>query len=82
MPPPATVRVPVTVGVKVSEFDVGTMVVPKVSPLKERVEVAKVIEEAGVVAQPEPRFVSEEEVLTKPRAPLVQPRIWPAVPEP
>jgi hypothetical protein len=43
VPPPVTARVPETVGAKVREDAPGTMVCPKVRPLKEREEVAKVI---------------------------------------
>ena len=54
---PVLLRVPETVGVNVRAPADGTIVCPRVRPLKERVEVEKVIAVAVVDAKPEPRVV-------------------------
>ena len=54
---PVLSRVPETVGVKSRREVEGTMVVPKVSPLKAAVVVAKVMVVPVVEAQPDPRAV-------------------------
>ena len=58
VPPPATVREPVTVGVNMREEAEGTIEVPKVRPLNARVEVEKVIDCPVVVEYPLPRETS------------------------
>ena len=58
VPPPPTVRVPETEGVKVRAPEVGTIESPYVSPLTEpEVVVEKVKEFAVVVEYPEPKVV-------------------------
>jgi hypothetical protein len=77
VPPPTTERVPLTVGVNISAPLVGTIVWPKVSPLKERVVVLKAMVVPVVEAYPEPSAVmplAGVEVATQPIAPLVYPR--------
>jgi hypothetical protein len=54
---PELSRVPSIVGVKLSEPAAATIEFPNVRPLKEAVDVAKVIDVAVVVAHPEPSDV-------------------------
>lgn len=71
VPPPATDRVPETVGVNVRDPAKGTMVCPKVRPLKEAVDVAKVMLVPVVVAQPEPSSVMPDPPLPLTQVPLI-----------